>query len=93
MIPRRFPPPQRLTGSRAPDGTPRRCTWRGRPHLVARVERTWQQQWAWWQGAGEAVDRRYFDLTTRDGLRCVIDEDRAGGGWWLEQVSDAQYGK
>jgi len=55
---------------------------------VARVERRWKQDYGWWQGPGEARSRDYFDLATRDGLRCVLYRDLLAEGWYLEQVDD-----
>jgi hypothetical protein len=88
MMPRRFHPAPAIDVWSRADGTPYRLVWKRRAHPVARVENTWAMVHGWWQGAGEALDRRYFDLTTRDGLRCVVYRDKATDGWHLEQILD-----
>ena len=87
MAARTFHPPRPIRVV-APDGWPRAFDWRGRWRQVAGVERRWQQDHGWWRGPEEAISRDYFDLATRDGLRCVIYRDLLAEGWYLEQVYD-----
>ena len=41
----------------------------------------------WWSEEGR-VCRRYFALTTDDGLLCVVYHDAIGDGWRLAKVYD-----
>lgn len=88
MIPMRYHPPRPLEVVAAPDGTPRAFGWRRHWRQVARVERAWRREYVWWQGAGAAIRRAYDELTTRDGLRCVIYRALIAEGWYLEQILD-----
>jgi len=58
-----------------PAALPEEFTWRGRRHIVRRLERL--------TGLVRA-DR--FRITTVDGLRCIVRQDPAQNGWHLERV-------
>lgn len=60
--------------------------WRGRRHRVVRVE-----------GHARPAERSAFsgwgrrlNLRTDSGLRCEVQQVRAGGGWWLENIQRDQ---
>jgi hypothetical protein len=62
----------RATG---PAALPLEFTWRGKRHLVQRLERLPNKQ----RGGR-------YQLTTTDGLRCVVLQDRELSTWHLERV-------
>jgi hypothetical protein len=64
-----------------PAALPEEFTWRGRRHVVRRLERL----------TGLARAER-FRITTQDGLRCIVRQDSAPSGWRLERVLPGRQG-
>ena len=85
---RRFDPPPIIPVWCDPHGVPRMFIWRRRTRVVAAITHRWALKTEWWRGDDAAIDRDYYDLATRDGLRCVIRHDRVADVWHLASVSD-----
>ena len=86
MTLRRPRPLQTLIVTTTPGGEPAGFHWRRRWRMVARIERpsTEQRDWA----SESPVDRRYYTLETRDGLRCTVFHDRRADTWHLDTIVD-----
>ena len=85
---RRFDPAPILHRWCGRHGQPHTFIWRRRTRVVAAIDHHWTIKTAWWRGTDEAVDRFYYDLTTRDGLRCVVFRDGVADAWYMESIDD-----
>jgi hypothetical protein len=64
-----------------PTAMPAEFSWRGRRHVVQRVQR-----------AGSAARPGRYQLVTTDGLCCIVTLDRERCTWHLERVLPRQHG-
>ncbi|MCJ7511578.1 MAG: hypothetical protein MUO23_01255 [Anaerolineales bacterium] len=60
---------------------PSEFTWRGKRHVVRRLERM-----------QSAVRQGRYHLTTADGLRCIVSQDHERRTWHIERVLPNQSG-
>ena len=59
----------------------------GRRHVVERVWRQWLVEQDWFSEDGSVL-RRYWLVSTRDGLLCTLARDELSGAWCIVQVYD-----
>jgi len=69
------------------DVQPTAFSWRGRTHVVERVEDVRRIDVDWWSDAGEA-SYRYVRLITRDGMLCELRCDLRTQEWALVHIYD-----
>lgn len=81
-----FDPPEQVTAfATAPDGPPRRFTWRRVTHKTVRVEGPERISMEWWQLSGATLTRDYFRVEDEDGLRFWIYRDGLFGSELIDE--------
>ncbi len=69
------------------DGRPTAFRWRGTALRIASIEDVREPALDWWSAAGE-IRRRYFLVTTHQGVICEIYQDLATQTWFLARLYD-----
>lgn len=81
-----FDPPEQVTAfATAPDGPPRRFTWRRVTHKAARVEGPERIAMEWWRTSSAALTRDYFRVEDEEGLRFWIYRDGLFGNELIDE--------
>lgn len=84
-----FNPPEQVSAfATAPDGPPRRFTWRRVVHKAARVEGPERISMEWWQHLGATLTRDYFRIEDEEGLRFWIYRDGLFGSELIDKNGD-----
>ncbi len=72
----------------APDGPPRRFTWRRATHAVVRVEGPERIAMEWWKREEAALTRDYFRIEDTEGLRFWIYRDGLYGSELIDKEGE-----